>query len=283
MKRIFNLFAIIAVLFTAQSCTTVDSADIGMKVDQFASDTKGEPIVVPVQGFVFYNPFVTDIHTWPGYVQHKVWTKDPQEDSPIDESINVTTKDGGRFSLDVGFNYQIDRSQAAGLFKKYRLDLTQIVNTRIRNIVRQSLTDVANSYRADSLLQYRASYEAAAAKNLTDKLDKEGFDVTAFTILDMRAPESYAQAIETKIKIQQSTLQAQANLAKVQADANAQVAKSEGYARSLIVEAEAEAKANMLKQRALTPELLRQQWIDKWNGALPTTMTGSGTDLILSK
>lgn len=33
---------------------------------------------------------------------------------------------------------------------------------------------------------------------------------------------------------------------------------------------EAEYKANELRTKALTPEILEQMWIDKWDGHLPT-------------
>ena len=41
---------------------------------------------------------------------------------------------------------------------------------------------------------------------------------------------------------------------------------AEAEAKKLIVEAEAQAKANELKQRTLTPLLVQQQWIEKWDG-----------------
>lgn len=37
----------------------------------------------------------------------------------------------------------------------------------------------------------------------------------------------------------------------------------------MIVQAEAEKKANDLKQTSLTPMLIQQQFIEKWNGSTP--------------
>lgn len=36
------------------------------------------------------------------------------------------------------------------------------------------------------------------------------------------------------------------------------------------IECEADAQANRLRQQSLTPLLIQQQFIEKWNGALPT-------------
>ncbi len=44
---------------------------------------------------------------------------------------------------------------------------------------------------------------------------------------------------------------------------------NEAQAKKLIVQAEAEKKANELKQQSLTPLLIQQQFIDKWDGRTP--------------
>ena len=40
----------------------------------------------------------------------------------------------------------------------------------------------------------------------------------------------------------------------------------------------AEAEANRLKQQTITPMLLQLEWINKWNGDLPSTMLGQGSN-----
>jgi hypothetical protein len=44
--------------------------------------------------------------------------------------------------------------------------------------------------------------------------------------------------------------------------------------------ARAEAEANKLKQATLTPMLLQQMWIEKWNGSVPSTQLGSNTNIM---
>lgn len=44
---------------------------------------------------------------------------------------------------------------------------------------------------------------------------------------------------------------------------------AEAQARIDIVKAEAEKKANELKQQSLTPLLVQQQFIEKWDGKTP--------------
>lgn len=40
-------------------------------------------------------------------------------------------------------------------------------------------------------------------------------------------------------------------------------------AEKKVVAAQAEAEANRLRTQALTPMILKQQWIEKWDGKLP--------------
>ncbi len=60
-----------------------------------------------------------------------------------------------------------------------------------------------------------------------------------------------------------------------------EVKVAEAQAKKLIVAAEAEKKANELRQQALTPAILEKMWIEKWNGTVPTVITGGNTSTFL--
>lgn len=51
--------------------------------------------------------------------------------------------------------------------------------------------------------------------------------------------------------------------------------------KKLIVAAEAEKKANELRQQALTPAILEKMWIERWDGTVPTVITGGNTSAFL--
>lgn len=52
-------------------------------------------------------------------------------------------------------------------------------------------------------------------------------------------------------------------------------------AEKKVVAAQAEAEANKLRTQTLTPMILKQQWIEKWNGTIPTVITGGNTSAFL--
>jgi regulator of protease activity HflC (stomatin/prohibitin superfamily) len=205
MNRILVAVAVlVVVLGLAGSCKIADSAEVALVVDQIGTN-KGVPNIEMASGFIFYFPPTQDVFMYPTSVQHKVWTADSNEDSPTDEHIDVTSADGATFGLDVSINLQLQRARAAELFIKYRVDMEDLINSRVRTIVRKELLDNAVSFASDSLLQHRNIYEGNVTKSLTASLEKEGFTLNNIAILKMQLPKSYKAAIERKIAVLQET------------------------------------------------------------------------------
>ncbi|MDA8420235.1 MAG: hypothetical protein M0039_03105 [Pseudomonadota bacterium] len=89
--------------------------------------------------------------------------------------------------------------------------------------------------------------------------------VDSVNITNFQFSPQYAQAIEEKQVAQQKALQATYDLQK---------AKVRALQR--IVEATAQSKAQALLRQTLTPEIIQQEAIQKWNGVLPTVTSGGG-------
>ena len=205
MKRILVIVGVV-LLFIAgvSSCKIADSAEVALVVDQIGTN-KGVPNIEMASGFIFYFPPTQDVFMYPTSVQHKVWSASADEDSPTDEHIDVTSADGATFGLDVSINLQLQRARAADLFIKYRVGMEDLINTRVRTIVRKELLDNAVTFASDSLLQHRNVYESNVTKTLTTALEKEGFTLNNIAVLKMALPASYKAAIERKIAVLQET------------------------------------------------------------------------------
>ena len=205
MKRILVAVGVVLFLiFGVFSCKIADSAEVALVVDQIGTN-KGVPNIEMASGFIWYFPPTQDVFMYPTSVQHKVWSSSLDEDSPTDEHIDVTSADGATFGLDVSINLQLQRARASELFIKYRVGMEDLINTRVRTIVRKELLDNAVSFASDSLLQHRNVYEANVTKTLTTSLEKEGFTLNNIAVLKMALPASYKAAIERKIAVLQET------------------------------------------------------------------------------
>jgi regulator of protease activity HflC (stomatin/prohibitin superfamily) len=59
------------------------------------------------------------------------------------------------------------------------------------------------------------------------------------------------------------------------------IAKAKADAEAKVVQAEAEAKANDLLEKSLNEKILRQMYIEKWDGKLPSTVAGDSTTMLI--
>jgi hypothetical protein len=69
---------------------------------------------------------------------------------------------------------------------------------------------------------------------------------------------------------QQQAQQAAFTLDKVRVDAQQQVLQAQAHATAQVAAAEGQAKANTMVTATLSPSILQQLAIERWNGVLPT-------------
>lgn len=114
-----------------------------------------------------------------------------------------------------------------------------------------------NKYTTDEIVSNREKFENDVQKTLADVLTKEGFHLEQLTS-GLQYPQTIVDAVNSKNKAVQEAMKVENELRLVEAQA-----------KKMIVQAEAEKKANELKQQSLTPMLIQQQFIEKWDGKTP--------------
>jgi len=247
----------------------IDAGYTGIKVNLYGSD-KGVDDVTEVTGAVWRFKPTTKIYEFPNFVQNVVWTASEDEGSLTNDEFRLTTIDGMLITIDVSANYRVERSNAVSIFKKYRKPLNEISNTVLRNYIRSSFNDAASMFTAEETYSKRKEFLIAATKEARSTLEKEGFTIEKIVLLnDIRLPNSVMYAIESKVKAKQLALQKHQELQQAKADAEKRIAKAEGIAKSKRIHADADRYAYEQKQKSLTPLLVQQQFVDKWDGKLP--------------
>jgi regulator of protease activity HflC (stomatin/prohibitin superfamily) len=250
----------------------IDAGHVGIKVNLIGTG-KGVDNATEVTGWVFYNRFTTKIVEFPTFVQHKEYRK--VEDS--DESFVINSKDGSEFHVSPLLNYSVQREKVPYIFTKYRVELGAIEAGFLKTAVYDAFRVVANSYTADELISNRELFENKVRKNLETHLLPEGFILAQFTS-NLVYPETFKKAIEAKNNAVQSALRAENEVKTAEAQAKIKVATAAGNAQAMLTSAKAEAEANRLKQQTITPMLLQLEWVNKWDGQLPNTMLGQGSN-----
>jgi regulator of protease activity HflC (stomatin/prohibitin superfamily) len=282
MNTSFIKFAVIAVLvlggiFSFVGCERIDAGHVGVKVNLYGTG-KGVDDVTEVTGWVFYNPISTKIIEFPIFVQHKEYKLDKENE--IDESFVVNSKDGSEFHVSPLLNYSVRRERVPYIFSKYRVELSTIESGFLKTSVYDAFRVVANSYTADALISNRQEFEKKVREVLVKQLEPEGFVLSQFTS-NLIYPQTFKKAIEAKNNAVQTALTAENQVKTAEAEAKIKIARAEGAAKALLTNARAEAESNKLRQQTLTPLLLQQMWIERWNGKLPETMLGDKTNAMI--
>lgn len=247
MKKQFIALALsLSIASLLSSCSErIDAGHEGILVKQYGSD-KGVQDASLVTGRVFYNPFTEDVYQFPTFVQTVDY-----------EAFTVNAKDGSSFTVDPTLSFYVKPGNSPHIFTKYRKDIEQITSSTLYNYVKDAFRIQMNKYTTDELISNRERFEGSVQTTLDSTLTHEGFKLEQLTS-GLRYPASITQAIEAKNQAVQKAMQVENEL-KV----------AEAQAKKKIIEAEAEAKANSLRQTTLTPLLVQQQFIEKWDGAAP--------------
>ena len=259
MKKILVL---VCAIFAFVSCTVVDNSEIGIKFKKFSVTDQGELKANNVTGYVFYNPLTTRVFTYPVYIQRVDY-----------DAFTVTTKDAAIFTMDPILAYQLNRDKAVQVFNKYRRPLRDIEAGYMRTCIYDAYRITANNYTSDELMGSRAKFEAEVRMMLDKSLGDEGFNVTEFTS-QITPPETLRQMIDAKNAAVQASLKAENLVKEAEANAKIAIAKAQGEAEAMKVKADAEAYYNRTISASLTEKIVAEDWIEKWNGYVPT-VTGS--------
>ena len=271
MKKImFMLLAAMMFMFT--SCTTVDSGEIGIKFKKIASDEASYGGVEGTcRGWVWYNPFTESVFTYPTMVQRKNY-----------EPFTVNAKDASIFTMDPQLAYRINPDKAADIFVKYRKPVEELENGYIRTCIYEAYRTCANKYTSDSLMSNRGQFEADVRSRLEKSLAQEGFIVEEFTSA-ITPPKSLTEMIDAKNRAVQSALKAENEIKEADANAKIAIAKARGNAEAMRIKADAEAYYNRTIAASLSPMIVQEDWIEKWDGQLPTVMGNQGMMFDMNK
>ena len=267
--------ALMAVLVgSVAACSYVPAGNVGVKVNLLGGDKGVDSEVLGVGRYwIGWNE---ELYVFPTFMQNYVWTKDPTEGSPNDESISFQTADGMTANADIGISYSIDPEKVALIFQTYRRGVEEITDTFLRNMVRDALVKQASNKPIEYVYGAgKAELIAAVQKDVSDQVAPIGIKIDKiYWIGEIRLPTVVLESINNKNAATQMAQQRQNEVAQAKAEADKKIEDARGTAESILRVAEAQAKANRLLADSLSAEFVQYQAITKWDGVLPK-MTGS--------
>jgi regulator of protease activity HflC (stomatin/prohibitin superfamily) len=278
---------IVAVIFFnyIASITRIGAGYVGVEI--VLSGSQRGPSEIPIRtGWVFYSPLRSQIIEFPTFVQTVKWTHDLNEGRAANEEMSFNSKEGMEIYSDVSLSYAIDPHRVPDFYVKYRLsDLDVFTHGILRDVVRNSLNEVASTYSVEQIYgEQKTEFLNKVQALIQQKMESVGVGIQQFGFIGApRVPAVIAAAITSKAQAIQDAERARNELAKTQAEAAKTVAEADGEAKAAVTRANGEAEANKIRQTSLTPQLLelrkienQKALIERWNGQLPTVQTGNG-------
>ena len=205
-----------------------------------------------------------------------------KDDKKTDKSVNVNTKDGKQVNVSVTYAYHMDAEKLPTVYAKFRgQDIESIQNGYMKNAMYEALNNVTSQYSLMELVgDKRPEINDKIFRAFRDNLEEYGIVIETFNLSDVVPDEATATAIQNVVNAQNALLQAK--IEKEQAEVEAEKARvaAKGKADAALIEAEGQAKANEKLQQSLTPGVLKQRAIEKWNGEL-SKISGDAGNFIL--
>ena len=254
---LFTFMVMISMIFTSCGYERIDAGYEGIKVNLYGDD-KGVDDITLVTGAVWYNPITTAVYEYPTFVQTVDYAP-----------FSINAKDGSSFTVDPTISLKIVDGKSAEVFKKYRKeDITEVINTTLYNYVRNAFRIQLNNYTTDELVSKREEFEKAIEERLSTELLAENFKLEQMTS-GLQYPQTLVNAIDAKNAAVQEAQKAQNEVLKIKAEAEKKIAAANGEAKALKIKGDAEAEYNRKIAASLSPLIVQQMMLDKWDGKLP--------------
>lgn len=234
------------------------------------------------QGFHIVAPWKKVIE-YPVSTETVYYTKSNDDgDEKKDNSINVNTKDGKQVNVSVTYAYHMDEMQLPAVFEKFRGQKSDAIeSTYMKNEMYQAINEVTSQYSLMELVgDKRPQINEAILNKFKKSLEPYGIAIETFNLSDVVPDEQTKEAIQAVVNAQ-NTLE-KAKIEKEQAEVDAEKARitAKGKADAELIKAEGTAAANAKLQESLTPLIVEQRKLDKWDGKLPNIVAGDSNLLI---
>lgn len=161
----------------------------------------------------------------------------------------VSSKDMQSIKVKVSLLYSLDPKAVGSIYQKYG---TNYEATLIKPTMLEIINSVIANYPIEEFVEKRSEISSKINQVFVDKTASSGIQVKSLLITDHDFSDEFNKAIESKKVAEQGALKAKYDLERVTLEAEAQTRK----------------------QKSLSPMVLQEKAIDKWDGKLPQYFSG---------
>ena len=248
--------AIFFVLFVVfESFTVISAGHTGVQV------TLGEVNPMPLtEGVHFVNPI------------SQIRDVDVRLQRAELKAANAGTKDLQVVHTDIVVNFRLDPQKVPHIYKEYGLNVDEKV---LGPGINEAFKSVTGHYTSEELVTKRDLVSQEILQHLVAKMAPFNITVSNISLVNFGFSPEYQKAIEAKVIAVQQTAKAEQDLARIKVEAASRIAQADGEAKAIAIQAQA-------IQSNGGENYVKLQWIEKWNGALPSTMLGGDSKTLMN-
>lgn len=175
------------------------------------------------------------------------------------------SSDAQVMTIQMAVQYQALGDKAVDIVKEY--GSLEALTSRITSIVTETPKSVVSTRTAMDIIANRGAITPEVEAAIIAAIGEDYYvAINKVTITNIDFSDTFEQAVEKKMVAEQEKLKADYENEK-------KLAKAEADAKAKLIAAEAEKQANELLEKSLTPQILQEMYLDKWDGKLPQVVT----------
>jgi regulator of protease activity HflC (stomatin/prohibitin superfamily) len=188
------------------------------------------------------------------------------------KAANAGTKDLQVVHTDIVVNFRLDPLKVPHIYKEYGLNVDEKV---LGPGINEAFKSVTGHYTSEELVTKRDLISAEILQHLIAKMSPFNITVSNISLVNFGFSQAYQQAIEDKVISAQKTAKAEQDLARIKVEAASRIAQADGEAKAIAIQAAA-------IQSNGGENYVKLQWIEKWDGKMPSTMLGGDTKALVN-
>lgn len=236
---------VILLILLFASITQVPAGSKGVLLNMGAVSGK-----VYNEGIAFKIPFIQEIEI----IDTRVKKLEVENNASASKDLQSITSS-------IVVNYRVNANEVCDLYQNIGL---QYESTIISPAISECIKSITSQYTAEELITRRSEVSEGMKTLLQEKLKNKYIIIDSFNITNFEFSDAFNAAIEEKQIAEQNALKAQYDLERIQTEAQQEITKAQG-----------EAEAMRIKNEQLSDKILYLEFINKWNGQMPTYYGGS--------
>ena len=170
----------------------------------------------------------------------------------------VSSSDIQTIAVEVGLVYALNPVQIGSVYQTYS---NRIEETLVRPTLAEKVNAIIAEYPIEAFVEKRAEISNRIRTTFANQVEENGILVKTLLITNHDFSDEFNKAIEDKKIAEQGALAAKFTLERMKL----------------------EAEAQLIKQASLSPLVIQEMAINKWDGKLPTYMAGDKLPFITVK